>query len=153
MNLTPVACPISSDKPDIKFYDQSSMKEIPIEIVKLENGHISNIFTKKGEGTYEEVPLKDVFIYQNFLEVPGVGFLYPGTKVCLDDDKYDRTYVLLQDWHTNASNQRIFGWFLRPTDLVIKEDPSNYMSQLPPDFLTDRTLYEWMINHLCRITP
>lgn len=151
--LVPVDSPISSDKPDIKFYDQTTMKEVPIEIIKLDKGHITNIFVKEKEGTYREVPLKDVFVCQDFLEVPGVGYLYPGTKVCLDDDQYHRTYVLLQGWHTNISNQRIFGWFLRPTDYIPEEDQSNYMSQLPLGFFADRTLYEQMINHLCKITP
>ena len=91
--------------PDLKIYTQDGY-EIPVTEIRVdENGQINSILTS------EELFLRDdVAIYNNFLPVPGVGYLRPGTEVIYKNKEYSLQF----GWHKNISNQVLFTWYLDP---------------------------------------
>lgn len=164
--MSEVRCQIYPEKPFIKIYDKGTGIEIPAEMIKIDEcGQIVSVLIKKSTETaedqsdstsqdsYEEILADKLNFYQDFLKVPGVGYLKPGTYVSLDNDRYGMTYELSLGWYHNSSNQDMYGWYLRPVEVQVVENKSDYMSHLPQDILCDRTLYTWMINHLNKITP
>lgn len=141
---------IFKTSPNIRVYRKDDPQiEVNVTSVDLDtNGKIVILHDEEGNTIYSE----DCLIYQDFLDVPGVGYLKPGTMVRLDDDL--TKYVLLFGWHTNISNQTIYSWFLRPLEEYSEEDlvNENYMSHYPRDLSQDRTLYLDMIDHLWELT-
>lgn len=143
---------IFNPSPDIKAYSKFTKQEIPLTKVDLDtNGNIVYLYATNEE----QYSSDDVDIYKNFLHVPGVGDIKPGTLLNLDND--NTTYVLLFGWHTNVSNQTIYSWFIRPlTEYSVDEDndnDNNYMSHTCKVLSQDRTVYLDMINHIWKITP
>lgn len=139
---------IFKNKPDIKVYSKKDpSQELSITSVNLDTeGHIVLVNTEDGQTIYSE----DAEIYQNFLEVPGVGYLRPGTKVKLQSDS--STYLLLFGWHTNISNQTIYSWYLRPLTEVVDKSDRDYMSHYQRPLSQDRTVYRDMIDSIWKVT-
>lgn len=148
--MSQINCQIYPNKPNIKVYNKESpYTQLSITEVSLDtDGKI--VFVRTEDGS--QVVAEDTIIYQDFLEVPGVGYLKPGTFVRLDKDS--TKYVLLFGWHTNISNQTIYSWYLRPLVEYSPEDTGReYMSSPEKELSVDRTLYYDMINHIWEITP
>lgn len=132
--------------PKLKVYDKNG-KEIKTTSVNLDtDGSVVSIVTEDGRLVYCD----ELLIFSNFLEVPGVGFLKSGTKVCLEGS--DVVYTLLFGWHTNISNQTIFSWFLRKELEVKNQDSDEYMSSYPEDPFQDLTVYKETIDKIWKIT-
>lgn len=94
---------ISPDNPDIKFFYDGC--EVKVKFIKLSpSGEIESVVTY-----YERELSGPLLTYEKYLlDVPGVGYLCPGTRVSFEK----KEYVLLHGWHTNGSNQTIFSWYL-----------------------------------------
>lgn len=118
---------ISPNDPAMKFFYNGC--EVNAKLVKFSpNGEVESVVTY-----YEEELSGPLLTYEKYLlEVPGVGFLRPGTRVSLEG----KEYVLLFGWHTNGSNQTIYSWYLNP----LFENSS------------DKTLYKSDINKLEKFT-
>lgn len=143
-------CQIYKNCPDVKFYDTNSLREINATSVDLDtNGKFVVVHDDDGSTYYVDSGV--ISVEENFLEVPGLGYLKPGTKVVLDTDK-TTTYVLNFGWHTNVSNQTIYSWYLRPITEVVNRDEEEYMSKSKRVLSQDKTLYREMIDHLWRVT-
>lgn len=102
---TSLSSRISPNCPSMKFYFNNC--EINVKSVNFSpNGEIESVVTY-----YEENLSGPSLKFEKYLlEVPGVGFICPGTRVYLDN----KQYVLCHGWHTNISNQTIFSWYLHP---------------------------------------
>lgn len=129
--------------PDIKVY--RGTEELNITSADLDtSGKIVYVNTEEEQKLFAD----DLEVFKNFLPVPGVGYLKPGTKVEFEKE----TYVLLFGWHTNISNQQIYSWFLRPITQIDEIYKGNYMSTPERVLSQDRTLYYPMIDKICKIT-
>lgn len=136
-------------QPMMKFYSKEDpTSEISITRADFDTfGNIVIVYDVDGKSYYAE----DLIIYQDFLDVPGVGYLRPGTKVKLDSDK--TLYSLQYGWHTNISNQTIYSWYLHPiTEFSDNDKDTKYMSEPEKVLSQDRTLYRHMIDHLWEVT-
>ena len=130
---------IPEEAPDLKFYKLVDGVEVVPRTVKFNtSGQVEEV-TSIEEVTYGRHELE---IVSMSLEVPGVGFLRPGTRVRIDDD----TFVLNFGDHTNISNQRIISWYLTPDGAQCTPDP------LGRAVCIDRTLYTEMIDQIDLIT-
>lgn len=143
--------------PDVKMYLKSDAVN-PLGIPSREKEIDLISVDVDTEGQYvvahtddnEQYFVEDLIVEKNFLPVPGVGYLRPGTKVRLEGDPTE--YVLLFGWHTNISNQTIYSWYLRPIKEFIEDNSDNeYMSQPIKELSDDKTLYYEMINKIWRI--
>lgn len=154
---------IFDECPDVRMYkkldssgtflqDQSGLpqREEEINLVSVDvdtNGCYVIAHTEEGD----QYSVNKLVVEKNFLHVPGVGHLRPGSKVRLDRDPNE--YTLLFGWHTNISNQTIYSWYLRP----VKEfdnfncDDNNYMSSPEKALSEDRTLYFEMIDKIWKV--
>lgn len=139
---------IFKENPNIKVYSKEDpSQELSIITTNVDDeGRIVSVLTEDGQTILSE----DVIIYQDFLYVPGVGYLKPGTKVRLQEDW--STYTLLFGWHTNVSNQTTYSWYLRPITEVDKKSCKDYMSHYQRPLSQDRTVYKEMIDRIWRIT-
>lgn len=145
INLRPQ---IFKERPDVEFYlknpDGSRGVMINASQISLDtNGKYVTVLSEEGETYISE----DIITEQLFLEVPGIGYLRPGTLIVLTGDLNE--YELKFGWHTNASNQTINGWYLRPiSEVVPGKDSREYMSTPCKRVSTDRTLYKEMLNKI-----
>ena len=140
---------IYSVQPMMKFYSKEDPTvEISINSADFDtSGNVVMLYDVSGKSYYAE----DLIIYQDFLDVPGIGYLRPGTKVKLDSDK--TLYLLQYGWHTNISNQTIYSWYLHPiVEFSNNEKDAEYMSEPERVLSQDRTLYRHMIDHLWEVT-
>lgn len=140
---------IYSVQPMMKFYSKEDPTvEISINSADFDtSGNVVMLYDVSGKSYYAE----DLIIYQDFLDVPGIGYLRPGTKVKLDSDK--TLYLLQYGWHTNISNQTIYSWYLHPiVEFSDKDKDDEYMSSPERVLSQDRTLYRHMIDHLWEVT-
>ena len=88
-------------------------KTLPVSDVRMEDGKITSIkLTEEIDGK-DEYTIDEVFFNANFLFVPGIGYLSPGTIISYENC----SYVLLFGWHTNPSNQTIYSWYLANDDV------------------------------------
>lgn len=139
---------IFHQEPQIKSYhkDSPSQEYDAISYQVDTEGKIISVTSETGE----EVLSENLQIFQNYLYVPGVGYLRPGTKVWLDTNPYDK-YTLCFGWHTNISNQTIFSWFLRPYEENVTNEEDQYMSSPQQRLFVDKTVYLEDIDHLCKV--
>lgn len=124
--------------PDITVFLKDGTQLDISEIRVTEEGKISSVVTRSGD-EYEK---DSVNVIDKFLEVPGVGFLKPGTIIKFRG----HDYVLNYGEHVNVSNQNLISWYLTSTS-----DKEEFDS-LGRSMLTPRTLYLDMINEIDLIT-
>lgn len=125
-------------KPDIKVFFKDGTEIILSEIILSPSGEIISVISTDGHEYFKD----DIDICQNFLEVPGVGFLKPGSIVRIKGQEY----ILNYGDHTNISNQRLISWYLTPHGAEMKLDPLGRATA------EDRTLYVSMINDIDLVT-
>lgn len=150
---------IFNNCPDVKMYLKSDLsshdpsyllnreKEIDLTSIDVDtDGRYVIAHTDEGRQYF----IDDLIVERNFLNVPGVGYLRPGSKVRLENDFNE--YVLLFGWHTNISNQTIYSWYLRPIkEFVDSEKENQYMSEPIKPLSEDRTLYYEMVNKIWKV--
>ena len=143
MNEVTVLKQIYDNKPNLKVYDKEGY-EVKVGTVSYDNeGKIISITDDSGNTYLPE----NVNIYEDFLVVPGVGYLRPGTKVEYKNDLYYLEY----GWHVNTSNQSIYSWYLVPCKSVSDLVPYQYyMSSCVIN--TDDTYKTLYYEDICNIT-
>lgn len=103
------------DKPDIKFFYKDGTEIRVSEIIMSTSGTVVSVIDESGKEIF-----KDHFdICSNFLEVPGIGFLRPGSIVRIKENEYQLNF----GEHANISNQRLISWYLRPMSMSTNPDP------------------------------
>lgn len=142
---------IVKDCPDFKFYEVSTGYELEVSsAIVNEKGQIYKVFTsdENGELYREYLVPEEATMVANWLPVPGIGYLRPGTRVVYKREEY----CLKFGWHTNISNQEIYSWYLEPLKdegIVRSDNDRNYMSTPEkPKGKICRTLYHNMINEI-----
>lgn len=143
---------VVKDCPDLKFYEISTGYELEVSsVIVNEKGQIYKVFTsdENGEIYHEYLVPEEAVMISNWLPVPGLGFLRPGTYVTYKHEKY----CLMFGWHTNISNQEIYSWYLEPIEdgegVIRSDNDRNYMSTPEkPKGKICRTLYHNMINEI-----
>lgn len=138
----PLRKQIFDDCPDIEIVSKEDKRLVEAQSVNVDaEGKIISIMS---DGNLVDV--SEVIVHKNFLPVPGVGYLKPGTLVRYQDDMY----VLDFGWHTNISNQRIYSWFLKPTKEKSLRNPKlPIFSEWGSSF---KTLYYEMIDEIDLVT-
>ena len=99
---------LNCSNPDMVF---ESLDGTPADIETItlnDKGYIESITTFEGKELYPE----EFKFHNNLLEVPGIGYLTPGTRIVYED----KDYILNYGWHTNISNQCIYTWYLESAD-------------------------------------
>ena len=99
-----------------------------------DSGEIDSIMYTDSSGN-DQTLNRNQFTYTNLiLNIPGLGFAYCGDIVYLEQFRKEPTQFELDfGWHENVSNQKIFSWYLKPTD----KSNVNYIKTLYYDDLTD----------------
>lgn len=137
-----IESPVSKHEPDIRFTDDQG-NYLPVTSINVtKNGNISSIVVESNDSDLEGSRIlqrEDISINQNFLHVPGVGYLPPGVVVRYND----RDWVLLFGWHTNISNQTIYSWFLSPTSS--EEEVCCLKESRSP---VNKTVYQEMVDQI-----
>lgn len=140
LNEVSVNSQIYNTKPIIKAFTKDGTEvKISEVILDINTGGIITIVDESGH----EYICNCLDVCTDFLEVPGVGFLKPGTKVHLSGEG---EYILKHGEHTNISNQTMIGWYLDPTGALCKLDPLGRVCG------ESRTLYKEMINRIDLVT-
>ena len=136
---------------DASFSDKSCLprREEEINLTSIDvdtDGHYVVAHTEEGSQYFVD----ELVVEKNFLHVPGVGHLRPGSKVRLEKDP--TSYILLFGWHTNISNQTIYSWYLRPIKEFDDSDhDQDYMSSPEKVLSEDKTLYFEMIDKIWKV--
>ena len=126
-------------KPDLKVFHKDGSEIHVSEIIISPEGEIVSVIDVEGTELY-----RDSFdVCQNFLEVPGVGFLRPGSVVRIEDQEY----VLNFGEHINISNQCLISWYLSPCGGI-----ESVPDPLGRNTSEDRTLYMSMIDEIDLVT-
>lgn len=126
-------------KPDLKVFHKDGSEVIVSEMIFSPEGEIVSVIDTDGTEFYRE----GLEICQNFLEVPGVGFLRPGSVVRIKGQEY----VLNFGEHTNISNQTLISWFLSPCGGI-----ESVPDPLGRNTSEDRTLYMGMVDEIDLVT-
>ena len=114
-----------------KFYDKETLDLLDVISINLDaGGEIASVTTQSGE-TY----FKNDFFYTNLiLEVPGLGRAMCGDLITLKVKTKISDFILGFGWHVNISNQKIYSWYLLPTDKKLLNKPDS-------EFTVAKTLY------------
>lgn len=116
---------IYANLPDLIFVDKFTNQKLDISVVNLNpDGVIESVVTTEGS-LYTRASLD---IFKDYLYVPGLGNITPGSRVIYKE----KDYVLCYGWHTNISNQTICTWYLEALEEAV-----------PP-----KTLYKEMIDEI-----
>lgn len=100
-----------------KFYNKSTLDLIAVDTINLDSdGKIKYITDINGN-----IIDNDSYVYTNLiLDVPGLGYALCGDSIILKlKNKVKEQigeYILGFGWHINISNQKIYSWYLLPTD-------------------------------------
>lgn len=149
MNNCP--CEVVKTCPDLKIYQTKDGVTSPVQVTSIDVDTDGKVVAFKDTSSTTTLIDDSYKVVKNFLEVPGVGYLTEGTKVCLDTSP-ENLYYLGFGWHTNVSNQTIYGWYLSPIIEETKSRDSEYMTRARKPLAQDRTLYRDMIDHIWTIT-
>lgn len=126
-------------KPDLKIFHKDGSEVSASEVIISPDGKVISVIDTDGTEHYRD----GLEICQNFLEVPGIGFLKPGSVVRIRGQEY----VLNFGEHTNISNQNLISWYLTPHGGVeMTPDPLGRVTS------EDRTLYTDMIDDIDLVT-
>ena len=127
-------------KPDLKIFHKDGIEVNASEVILSPEGKIISVLDTEGVEHYRDY----LEICQNFLEVPGVGFLRPGSVVRIRGQEY----VLNFGKHTNISNQSLISWYLSPLGRGVEMAPDP-LGRVTSE---DRTLYTDMIDEIDLVT-
>lgn len=125
-------------KPDIRVYLKDGRQVDASDIILSSDGQVISVTGSDGS----EYVAEAVDLCQNFLEVPGVGFLKPGTLVRIKGQEYELNF----GEHVNISNQHLISWYITPVNVSTQVDP------LGRPCSENRTLYMGMINDIDLVT-
>ena len=96
--------PQDDSLPDL-FVRRKDGKDIRIIQLNLgEDGRVESALDEYEFTHYRD----DLEISKNYLNIPGIGFILPESRIIWRN----RDYVLKYGWHTNISNQTICTWYL-----------------------------------------
>lgn len=125
-------------KPDLKFFTLDGFEIEVSDVILSKSGKILSVTDTSGTEFFRE----EFFVCNEFLTVPGVGHLKPGSLVRIEG----QTYELLYGPHINISNQNLISWYLRPREVCATPDPLGRVTS------EDRTLYLEMIDKIDLVT-
>jgi len=96
--------------PDMLFRDLDG-NTLDVTSVNLTDGTIQSV-----EVDEELLPSEEVQFEKYLLEIPGLGWVAPGTRIIYKENDY----VLNFGWHINSSNQNIYSWYLESLDVACR---------------------------------